>query len=220
MFRHHPLRSAGRLRPLQLAGKLLRGVHVQHAVCRPHLGLPHQDGDLGCSAGAHPGIWSVASLCRTLKKGPTYAGLVGAGWLCQVFPPLAPVPLWAGRFSSDRKNTILSGKYGGTRGGSDPLGDLPAHRPGPLVAHTPSNLHPTQTSGLRYGHAKRTHTHARSPLPHSTDSISAPRQRAGVFPLPPNSLCSVINRRWFHLKRHVSELCELCELCAPPWDCV
>lgn len=101
-------------------------------------------------------------------------------------PTFGPVSLWAGLSSSDRKNTILSGKCKGTRGESGPLGDLQAHRPRPLAAHTPSTPPPNTNKPSEHGHAK--HTHARNPLPHSTDSISAPWQLSCTFPLPPNSL--------------------------------
>ena len=104
------------------------------------------------------------------------------------FPPFGLISLWAGLFSSDRKNTILSGKCKGTRGESGPLGDLQAHRPRPLAAHThPLTLHPTQTSAQSMD-TPNAHTHTRSPLPHSTDSISALWQLSCTFPLPPNSL--------------------------------
>lgn len=58
--RNHPLRSAGRLWPIQLAGKLLHRLPVQHDVCWSHLGLAHQDGHLGRSEGAHPCLRSVS----------------------------------------------------------------------------------------------------------------------------------------------------------------
>lgn len=101
-------------------------------------------------------------------------------------PTFGPVSLWAGLSSSDRKNTILSGKCKGTRGELGPLGDLQAHRPRPLVAHTPSTPPPNTNKPSEHGHAK--HTHARNPLPHSTDSISAPWQLSCTLPLTPNSL--------------------------------
>lgn len=40
------------------------------------------------------------------------------------FPTFGPISRWAGLSSSDRKNTILSGKCKGTRGESGLLGDL------------------------------------------------------------------------------------------------
>lgn len=102
------------------------------------------------------------------------------------FPTFGPISLWAGLSSSDRKNTILSGKCKGTRGESGPLGDLEAHRPRPLAAHTPSTPPPNTNKRSEHRHAK--HTHTRNPLPHSTDSISALWQLSYTFPLPPNSL--------------------------------
>lgn len=53
------------------------------------------------------------------------------------FPTFGPTSPWAGLSSSDRKNTILSGKYERTGGDPGSLGDLQAHHPRPLVAHTP-----------------------------------------------------------------------------------
>lgn len=58
---------------------------------------------------------------------------------CRVisFPTFGPTSPWAGLSSSDRKNTILSGKYERTGGDPGSRGDLQAHHPRPLVAHTP-----------------------------------------------------------------------------------
>lgn len=57
--RDHTLRSAGRLRSIQLARELLHRLPVQHAVRWSHLRLPDQDGHLGSAAGAHPCLRSV-----------------------------------------------------------------------------------------------------------------------------------------------------------------
>lgn len=79
------------------------------------------------------------------------------------FPTFGPISLWAGLSSSDRKNTILSGKCKGTRGESGPLGDLQAHRPRPLTTHTPSTPPPNTNKRSEHGHAKHTHAYTQSP---------------------------------------------------------
>lgn len=104
------------------------------------------------------------------------------------FPTFGPISLWAGLSSSDRKNTILSGNCKGTGGESGLLGDLQAHRPRPLTAHThPPNLHPTQTTTRSMG-TPNSHMHTHNPLPHTPDSISALWQLCCTFPLPPSIL--------------------------------
>ena len=83
------------------------------------------------------------------------------------FSTFGPVSLWAGLSSLDRKNTILSGKCKRTGGDSGSLGDLQAHHPRPLAAHTPFSPPPNTNKSMG---TPNTHTH--NPLPHSTDSIS------------------------------------------------
>lgn len=73
------------------------------------------------------------------------------------FPTFGPTSPWAGLSSSDRKNTILSGKYERTGGDSGSLGDLQAHHPRPLAAHTPFTPPPNTNKSTD---TPNTHIHA------------------------------------------------------------
>lgn len=73
------------------------------------------------------------------------------------FPTFGSTSRWAGLSSSDRKNTILSGKYERTGGDSDSLGGLQAHHPRPLAAHTPFTPPPNTNKSLD---TPNTHIHA------------------------------------------------------------
>lgn len=157
-------------------------------------------------------VYISLSVCRTV---------LGWNWLhlssyVISLPTSGPISLWAGLSSSDRKNTILSGNCKGTRGESGPLGDLQAHRPRPLAAHThPLNLHPTQTSFWSMG-TPNTHTHMDA-VPFLGVQITSLHRGSSpaLSPCLPADFCSVINRLSFHLNHNFS-----CKFSAPPCDCV
>lgn len=142
LARHHSLRPPGGLWAVQLAWELLRRVPVQHDVCGTHLGLAHEDLHLGGAERAHLFLWWVLPFCFPPSRAFLVSEYLSAAVFdlccCVIsFPTFGPTSPWAGLSSSDRKNTILSGKHERTGGDPGSLGDLQAHHPRPLVAHTP-----------------------------------------------------------------------------------
>lgn len=115
--------------------------------------------------------------------------------LCHKFSHLWLISLWAGLSSSDRKNTILSGKCKRTRGDSGSLGDLQAHHPRPLAAYTPSTPPPNTNKNMD---TPNTHMHA---IPFLTRQIASLHHGSSpaLSHCLPTYFCSVINRLSFHL---------------------
>lgn len=76
-------------------------------------------------------------------------------------PNCGPTSRRAGLSSSDRTNTILSGKCERTGGDSGPPGEPQAHRSRPLAAYTPSEPSAQHKQETR---TRQTHTYTQSPF--------------------------------------------------------
>lgn len=121
------------------------------------------------------------------------------------FPTFGPISLWAGLSSSDRKNTILSGNCKGTGGESGLLGDLQAHRPRPLTAHTHTLRTSTQHKQPLGAWARQTHTCIHT-IAFLTLQIASLRcgSSAALSHCLPAYFCSVVNRLSIHLNHSFS----------------
>lgn len=94
------------------------------------------------------------------------------------FPTFGPTSRWAGLSSSDRKNTIPSGKYERTGGDSGSLGDLQAHHPRPLAIHTPITPPPNTNKSTD---TPNTHIHASPFLTAQIASLHSRRSSTAFY---------------------------------------
>lgn len=107
-----------------------------------------------------------------------------------IHPTYGPTSRRAGLSSSDRTNTILSGKCERTGGDSGSPGEPQAHRPRPLAAYTPSE---PSTQHKQETQTRQTHTYTQSPFLAGQIASLAQWQLSCTFLSPSAYFSPVIN---------------------------